>query len=86
MYAVKVITEKVTTQLPEVGYIIPQSGISRIARVALDIFQKFQWGSEHKWLSISHVEQQIFPILVTVTISRPNMPGVLYTPPPVDTG
>ena len=52
--------EKFTTLLPEVGYKISQSGISHFARVALDISERFQWESDYKWLSINHVEQQIF--------------------------
>ena len=68
------------------GYIIPQSGVSPTAPRALDICERFWSESVHKWLSINYVEQQIFQMLATVTISPPNMPGVYYTPPPVDTG
>ena len=34
--------------------------VSHIARRASDIYESFQWESEHKWLSINHGEQQIF--------------------------
>ena len=44
-YDVYVIIRKllVTLLLPGVGYIIPQSGVSHIAHMALDISEIFQW-------------------------------------------
>jgi hypothetical protein len=50
----KVITEQVTIPL-EVRYIEvynTQSGVSHIARIASDIFKRFQWEREQTWLSI----------------------------------
>ena len=76
-------TEKVTTGslLPEVGYIIPQSGVSHMTLKASDICEMFQWKSEREWLSINHVEN-----IGNCHNFATNMSGVYYTPPPVDTG